>query len=397
MKILLITQNFYPELGSAANRITTLFKMLSIHKHDIHVLTTTPAYPKKNLFNNKKFFNDYYLNFSKKNRVYRLKSRYPKQSKNIPLRILYFTEEFLKLRKYLKKHQTEYEIIYVTTPNIFLAWGTLFFKRKNIKYILEIRDLWPDSVNQIEGMRIQLLMPFLKYLEKKMYLAADKIVINNPSFREHINNITKMNKPIFYLPNGIKKLEIPNSQKHKNFTVIYTGNIGLAQDVNKLISIAKLLNENSIHFIAIIYGPNSDYFKKEVMELPYIQIKDPLPREECLQEIAKAHVSLSILKSSEVFLNVLPGKIIDAICMGTIPATNLGGYTEKIINENYIGIAKKDIKTEILLDEILNLSKQSHQLNYMQNNAINFRNDNFIWENNIKYLNQFLKEGDIFD
>lgn len=83
--------------------------------------------------------------------------------------------------------------------------------------------------------------------------------------------------------------------------------------------------------------------------------------------------------------------------MGTIPATNLGGYTEKIINENHIGIAKKDIKTEILLDEILKLSKQSHQLNYMQNNAINFRNDNFIWENNIKYLNQFLKEGDIFD
>ncbi len=393
LKILIITQNFYPEIGSAANRITNLYKLLLHNKNVVNILTTTPAYPNKKLFYNSKYFNDVNLNDSKKNRVYRIKSSFPKQSKFLFLRILYFAEEFIKLRRFLRSNSKKYNIIYVTSPNIFLAWGTLFFKEKNIKYILEIRDLWPDSVNHINGIKIHLIMPILKYLEKQMYLSADKIIINTPSFREHINNLTNVNKPILYLPNGINKSEVLNNKKHEEFTVIYTGNLGYAQDVNKLISIAKNLNRKCIKFTAIIYGPKSDYFKNEVKNLSYVNIKKPMPRSECLKEISKAHVSLSILKPSEVFLNVLPGRIIDAICMGTIPVANLGGYTEKILTESNIGISEKNIDTETLINNILNLKHNPNKLKLMRYNTINFRNDNFIWEKNIKYLDYFLKDG----
>ncbi len=393
LKILIITQNFYPEIGSAANRITNLYKLLPLHKNDVNILTTTPAYPNKKLFNNSKFFNDINLNYSKNNNVYRIKSSFPKQSKFLFLRILYFAEEFINLRRFLKNHSKNHNIIYVTSPNIFLAWGTLFFKEKNVKYILEIRDLWPDSVNHINRVKIQLIMPILKYLEKKMYLSADKIIINTPSFREHINNLTNIDKPILYLPNGINKSEILNNKKHEDFTVIYTGNLGYAQDVNKLISIAKNLNKRCINFIVIIYGPKSDYFKNEVKNLEYVNIKKPMTRSECLSEIAKAHVSLSVLKPSEIFLNVLPGRIIDAICMGTIPVANLGGYTEKILTESNIGISKKNIDTKAIINNILNLKDNPNKLKLMCYNAINFRNENFIWENNIKCLDYFLKDG----
>lgn len=138
--------------------------------------------------------------------------------------------------------------------------GSSFFQKKNINYILEIRDLWPDSANHIEGINIKLLMPLLKYLEK-MYVAADKIVINNLSFGQYINNIT-VKTPIFYLPNAIQQSEMPNSSKHKTFSVIYTGNVGHAQDVNKLIEIAKKLNNHCIQLTLIIYGVKADYFKK---------------------------------------------------------------------------------------------------------------------------------------
>lgn len=393
MKILLVTQNFYPELGSAANRIYVIFKLLNNSKNELNVLTTTPSYPNKSLFEDSTYFNDAYINNLESQKIYRLKTKLPKQSNTFFARTLYFIEEFLQLRHFLRKHKNDYDYIYVTSPNIFMAWATLFFKKKNMKYVLEIRDLWPDSVNQIKGINIKYLMPFLKFLERKMYNAADKIVINNLSFQKHINKKLKTRKPIYYLPNGIQKKEIQNKKKHESFTAIYTGNIGHAQDVNKLIKIAYELNSANIPLIAIIYGAKASYFREAVKNLKFVQLKQPMSRKDCLEEIAKSHISISILKSTDIFLNVLPGKIIDAVGMGTIPITNLGGYTEKIINENKIGIAYEDMDINTLIAKIINLKFQPKLQLEMQINAVNYRNLNFIWEDNLKRFEKFLLEG----
>ena len=62
MKILLITQNFYPELGSASNRLGVIFKLLNKSDYDTYVLTTQPTYPYQNLFNDSEYYNDSELN-----------------------------------------------------------------------------------------------------------------------------------------------------------------------------------------------------------------------------------------------------------------------------------------------------------------------------------------------
>src|SRR5699024_1813230 len=154
-------------------------------------------------------------------------------------------------------------------------------------------------------------------LEKKMYNSADKIIINNLYFEPYIKKHLEKQKPILYLPNSVTNDEIFNNEKQKEFTVIYTGNVGHAQDVRKLLDVAKSLNDKKIYFRAIIYGAHTNFFKDKCKGYKYIDIIDPLPRSECLYEISKSHVALSVLKDSETFLNVLPGKIIDAIGMGT--------------------------------------------------------------------------------
>ncbi|WP_246566912.1 glycosyltransferase family 4 protein [Mammaliicoccus lentus] len=393
MKILLITQNFYPELGSAANRTYVIFKLLNNSKHELNVLTTTPSYPSKSLFSDNTYFHDRCINSLENQKIYRLKIKRRKQSNSFFSRIMYFKEEFFRLRVFLKRHKNDYDYVYVTSPNIFMAWATLFFKKKNMKYILEIRDLWPDSANQVQGINIKFLMPFLKFLEKRMYNLADKIVINNLSFQKHIDNKLKTKKPMYYLPNGVQQKEIQKHKKYNSFTAIYTGNIGHAQDLNKLIKIAHELNSANIPLIAITYGVKAANFRESVKNLKYVQLKQPMSRENCLKEIAKSHISISVLKSTDIFLNVLPGKIIDAISMGTIPVTNLGGYAEKIICENKLGIASKDADADTLIHKIINLKLQPKLQEEMQINAINYRNNNLIWEDNLKKLENFLLEG----
>lgn len=390
MKILLITQNFYPELGSAANRIGVLLKLLKQKHEEVYVLTTDPAYPIEQLFSEPKYYADQILNNLEKKHVIRIKTKSKKQNNSFISRLLHYLEEAYQIKKYLSENSAKFDYIYVTTPNIIIAWATLFFRNKKSTYILEVRDLWPDSVNDIKGINIKFLMPILRLLEKKMYNSADKIVINNQYFEHHITNKLKNSKPMHYLPNAVLKSEIKKVEKLEEFTVIYTGNVGHAQDTNQLIKIAEKLNLQKINFKAIIYGANTDYFKESVKHLDYVFVYDPMPREDCLAEISKSHVALSILRSTEVFLNVLPGKVVDAISMGTIPITNLGGITANIINDNNIGYANDKNDIDELVNIILSIKNDDIMRNQMIQNAIKYRNENFIWQDNIASLEKFI-------
>lgn len=391
MKILMITQNFYPELGSAANRMKVIFKHLIKRKHDVTVITTEPTYPNQALFEDRSYFDDEMLNQYEGYKIIRLIMRGKKQNKIIINRLLYYFEQYIKLRIFLNRHKDDYDCVYVTSPNIFLAWATLFFKKKDLTYILEIRDLWPDSVDQIKGINITFLMPLLRYLETKMYNAADKIVVNNKSFIPHIRNQLRTNKPIKFIPNGLEKEEIKDMQKYNDFTVIYSGNIGYAQDLSKIIQLTKSLNDQHINVMMIIYGVKAEEFRKSVAQLKYVTIKPAMSRQDCLTEISKCHVSLSILEGNDIFLSVLPGKITDAIGVGTLPVTNIGGHANEMINNEQLGIAIENAQVDALLTEIEYLKNNRKQYEKLQKNTKHFRNDNLLWESNIVKLEKFLK------
>ena len=64
MKILLITQNFYPEIGSGANRLKNLYIQLS-KKHVVEVLTTNPSYPNAKMYDEEKYWSTEQINDSK--------------------------------------------------------------------------------------------------------------------------------------------------------------------------------------------------------------------------------------------------------------------------------------------------------------------------------------------
>ncbi|WP_323702795.1 glycosyltransferase family 4 protein [Mammaliicoccus sp. Dog046] len=394
-KLLMISQNFYPELGSAANRMKMMFKAFKSIGADPTILTTEPTYPNRNLFEDDAYFTDETLNKLEKKKIIRMKMHGNKQNSNLFMRLIYYIEQYIRLRVFIKMHDADYDIVYVSSPNIFLAWATLFFKKaKHPIYVLEIRDLWPDSVHGLKHVNISLFMPVLKYLEKKMYNSADKIVINNEAFRSHIQKNLESKIPIFYLPNGLSKSELITEQKYQSFSVIYTGNIGYAQDVDKLIALCIALNNKQIYVTAVVYGVQADKFRKAVKNCSYIFVKKPMDRVSCLAEIAKHHLSISILESSDVFMNVMPGKIVDSIGVGTPPISNISGPTEALIQKYDIGFARKQASIDTMVNEIVSLKNDEKALIRKQENAKKYRDEHLIWEDNIEKLITFLRKGE---
>src|SRR5699024_4126696 len=101
--------------------------------------------------------------------------------------------------------------------------------------------------------------------------------------------------------------------KTKEFRVVYTGNIGLAQDVERLKKMAYLLSEKSIRLDVIGYGMKTEefaqYLKKE--QLKNVCLIHPTTRKKSLELIQNSNVAIAFLNNDEVFSTVLPGKIID--------------------------------------------------------------------------------------
>src|SRR5699024_4275302 len=389
MKILLITQNFYPEIGSGANRLKNLYKYLS-KNHKVEVLTTHPSYPNAKMYEEDKYWND--TEISQSRDIMRLKMRTDKQSKSMFLRLLYYFELSYKVSVYVKEYQHIYDCIYVTSPNIFIPWAAFFQKRnRSVKRILEVRDLWPDSVKDVEKLNINLFFPILKLMEKLLYKASDKIVINNEGFRKYIKEMVR-NKEILYLPNAFTEEEVAFEELGKNFRVIYTGNIGFAQSYEKLQELATRLEAEKIDFKIIGYGMNAHLFKSYIdfNDFKYVTFEEEKTREECLVDIRQSNIQLSILKDSEVFLNVLPGKVIDGIASGVPIVTNLGGFTGELVNGNKVGYAKEGATTDELVSAILKIKEDRALELTLRNNSRKLLETDFLWEINVNKLENFL-------
>lgn len=389
MKILLITQNFYPEIGSGANRLKNLYKYLS-KNHKVEVLTTHPSYPNAKMYEEDKYWND--IEISQSRDIMRLKMRMDKQSKSMFLRLLYYFELSYKVWVYVKEYQHLYDCIYVTSPNIFIPWAAFFQKRnRSVKRILEVRDLWPDSVKDVEKLNINLFFPILKLMEKLLYKASDKIVINNEGFRKYIKEMVR-NKEILYLPNAFTEEEVAFEEVGKNFRVIYTGNIGFAQSYEKLQELATRLEAEKIDFKIIGYGMNAHLFKSYIdfNDFKYVTFEEEKTREECLVDIRQSNIQLSILKDSEVFLNVLPGKVIDGIASGVPIVTNLGGFTGELVNGNKVGYAKEGATTDELVSAILKIKEDRALELTLRKNSRKLLETDFLWEINVNKLENFL-------
>ena len=80
------------------------------------------------------------------------------------------------------------DLIIATSPQFFTAIsGRMLSFLKRIPWVMEVRDLWPDSIAAVGSMN-KSSIPFkiLKKIEHHLYLSASKIVVVTDSFKKYI-------------------------------------------------------------------------------------------------------------------------------------------------------------------------------------------------------------------
>ena len=366
-KILILSEVFYPEIGSGSNRITNLVIYLKSQGNKVDVITSEPSYPDKSLYENEE-----YKSLEKEEKLYensnitRISGSKLKPTSNFIKRMYIYNYFLFKAIFTVVTNKSEYDLIISTMPSIFMGILGVVAKRKfKAKYIIDIRDLWPECIKNVGIFRKHKFALKIAYkLEKSILKRTNAVVVNSMAYKEYLENIGYL-KPIQFIPNGLTKTELDdlegiyvNTKKQEKFTVIYTGLIGLAQNIKTIVKVANHLRKVSdIQFRIIGTGVQTENVKALVKhyKLKNVEIIPPMPKEKVIHEIAKSHVAIAHLRKDSAFDLVIPGKLIDYMAIGIPIVAGVEGYTASILIDSKAGLAIEPDDCKELANAILHM------------------------------------------
>ena len=190
--------------------------------------------------------------------------------KNKLKRIINMLQYYFRAKK-VAKNLDNYDVIYASTPQPLSALlGIKIAKKQKATSIVEVRDLWPESIVSFGLLsRKNIIIKVLYSLEKYIYTHSDKLVFTMEGAKEYLKeHHIKYNK-YYHLNNGIdlKKynLEIKENKindkdlNNKKFKVVYAGSLRFIYDIKKIADVAKsFLNIKDIEFLIYGAGPYKD-------------------------------------------------------------------------------------------------------------------------------------------
>ena len=295
-----------------------------------------------------------------------------------------------------------YDALIISSPPLFTGVVGIFVKKFYGKdYWLDLRDLWPDSALELEQINKGRLFRFGKILEAKIYENAKGFIFPVPSFRRYLskfsNEVSK--KPMIDLMNGVSRkfineAKIHNKSYQNKFTVLYSGNMGLAQDLKTIIKTAKILTDYDIYFDFIGEG----VCKSEIRDLAKdykvkVLIHDSKPRKELIKSIMESSVCLVPLKNKKLFNFALPSKMFEYMACGKPVIVGIDGDAKEIVKSSKSGICVQPENPEMLADAILTYFHNKNKLLDHGKNGLRFIKNNLEKEYLVKNLIKEMKKS----
>ena len=168
----------------------------------------------------------------------------------------------------------------LSTPPIQGAMAALVKKIRHIPLVYNLQDIFPDSlVGTGLAKKDGLLWKIGRIIENFTYRNADKIIVISEDFKKNIMAKGVPEEKIEVIYNWVDQdavKEIPRSENKlfakynldpSKFYVTYCGNIGLTQNMDMLMEVAKALEFNTdIHFVLVGNGAYKDELEKIIKE-----------------------------------------------------------------------------------------------------------------------------------
>ena len=385
MRILFITHYFHPEGNAPATRVHQLTRRWARAGHDVTVITAVPNVPSGIAYEG-------YRNRWRQNEqiegvdVVRVWTYLAANAGTVRRILSYLSFMLTSVVAGLGAPQPD--IVIATTPQFFCGWaGRIVASLRRLPFVLEVRDLWPESIVAVGAMRSSALLRILSWLERRLYNGAAIIVTVGQGYACKLLERGVDEDRIHIVPNGVDlnafAPDVDGSRLRAEFGLedrfvcAFAGTIGMASGLDVIVRAAESLQRRSrddIRIALIGDGAEKSRLQRAAAEagLSSVVFTGRLAKDRMPEAIAAADVCLVHLKRTELFKTVLPSKIFEAAAMRRPIILGVEGAAADWLEAAQAGIAIEPENEEALVDAVLRLAAEPSLRSRLGSNGRSF-------------------------
>ena len=355
MKILYVSQYFPPEMGAPAARVSELARHWVKAGHQVTVLTGFPNHPTGIVA----------PEYRAKLRRLVCRERidgidivrtwlFPCPNRKAHERLLNYLSFVLSsciTGIFLRRP----DVVIATSPQLFVGLtGRWLGWIKRVPFVLEVRDLWPESITASGmGRDTDLSIRLLRALSAFLYRTCNHVVVVTPAFKQEI--VTKWQvraEKISLVENGVETdvftPDATGDEVRKDlglegkFLVSYIGTFGLAHGLHAIVKAAAQLQAGypDIQFLFVGEGADKDRLISLVFDLKLANVHFLLQqsRAKIPSIIRASDVCLVVLRKADVFETVIPTKMLEFMACGRPVILGVDGQARRVIETAKAGV-----------------------------------------------------------
>lgn len=272
--VLVLCQYFYPEYVSSATLPLEMAEDFVISGLSVGVLC---GYPKEYLSKGENDVKEY----ENYNGIYIKRVKYMQLERKHPLSRLInqisFVVAVLFRIRYILKHKC---VIVYSDPPMLPIITSMLKRISRLKYVFVAYDIFPDiAIAMGKTKDTSIMTRAMNFINKSVYSSASKIVALSEEMKEHILKckLPDGESKVKVIPNWHDKNklkygkiisgEIRSIKQNAEFAVLYSGNMGICQDMDTIVkAIFELKDHKDIIFIFTGHGNKARQIRETIKE-----------------------------------------------------------------------------------------------------------------------------------
>jgi len=327
MKFLILTLYFPPEIGAAPTRLDAMARELVKLGHEVEVVTGMPNYPQGKIF--PAYRGNFYRHEVRDGVVIHRVWLYPSVGRGMSRLLNYLSFSATCLYGLFRSKKPDY--LFVESPPLTLSGpGYVYTRFRQVPLILNVADLWPDTLVEMDLLKPGLALRLLYGLERSAYASAACVNAVTEGLRHSI--VTQKEVPaekVLFLPNGVDtelhRPRRPDPELKRKLAldgkkvILYSGTLGRAHGLDNVLEAAKLLEaQENIHFLFLGDGSERPALEemKDRLQLRNVSFHDAVPMDELAPFQSIADCGLVSLRNLPIFDGARPSKMFPLLASG---------------------------------------------------------------------------------
>ena len=398
MRILFFSHYYSPEGNAPATRVSALAERWAAAGHEVTVVTCAPNVPNGVVYEG--YRNRKMVETLHGVKVMRVKT-YIAANKGAVKRMLNFVSYFFSAL-WTALRLPKPDVAVATSPQIFCGYAGVWYKRlRRVPLVMEIRDIWPESMGAVGANIPRLAYWVLERIERAMYKACVRLVTVGEGYRVRLVEKGVPEDKVSIVMNGTDLSVYKPGPKNEEllekygltgkFVVSYIGTVGMACGLEVVLEAAEMLDKGGaqpsatagadaqerfppkVVFVIVGDGAHRANLEAETKKrgLTNVVFTGRQPKESMPDWINSSDASLVHLKKAELFTTVMPSKIFESAGCKKPIIMGVDGFAKKLVMDARAGLDMKPEDAESLVACVQRLVDDSDLCRQLGENAYN--------------------------